>query len=120
MLVEHLSKNSNYDIYDMDRHMQLSSRYQRKNTSISEEQQLISPPKEKFYACDIIDKHQRSSIIQDNQIDIIIHLAAILEIEAVEKINHINCYDTNILFDIATKQEHVEMMIYASSLLFRK
>ncbi|CAF1253650.1 unnamed protein product [Didymodactylos carnosus] len=89
---------------------------QLENTPVAEEQQPILP-KEKFYVCDITDKNQLSRIIQDNQINIIIHLAAVLETETTEKINHINCYGTDILFDIAIKQEHVEMIIYGSSLM---
>ncbi|CAF0887268.1 unnamed protein product [Didymodactylos carnosus] len=117
ILIEHLSKNPNYDIYGIDKHIELSIRYQLENTPISEGQQPILPPKEKFYVCDIIDKDKLSHIIQDNKINIIIHLAAVLETETVEKINHINCNGTKILFDIATKQEHVEMIIYASSVM---
>ncbi|CAF0935883.1 unnamed protein product [Rotaria sordida] len=115
ILVEHLSKNSNYDVYGIDKHIGLSSRYQLENTSTSEGQQPILPPKEKFYVCDITDRNQLLHIIQDNQINIIIHLAAVLDAETVEKINYINCDGTKILFDIATQQDHVEMIIYASS-----
>jgi nucleoside-diphosphate-sugar epimerase len=115
ILVEHLSKNSNYDIYGIDKHIGLSPRYRLENAAISDEQQPILPPKEKFYVCDITDQKQLSRIIQDNQINIIIHLAAVLETETVEKINDINCLGTSIVFDIATKQEQVEMVIYASS-----
>jgi nucleoside-diphosphate-sugar epimerase len=115
ILVEHLSKNSNYDIYGIDKHIGLSRRYQLENTAISDKQQPILPSKEKFYICDITDQKQLSRIIQDNQINIIIHLAAVLETETIETINDINCLGTSILFDIATKQEQVEMIIYASS-----
>jgi nucleoside-diphosphate-sugar epimerase len=117
ILVEHLSKNSNYDIYGIDKHIELSPRYQLENTPTSDNQQPILPSKEKFYVCDITDKDQLSRIIQDNQINILIHLAAILETDTIEKINHINCDGTKILFDIVIKQEHVEMIIYASSLM---
>ncbi|CAF1206452.1 unnamed protein product [Rotaria sordida] len=87
------------------------------NTPITKGQQPILPSKEKFYVCDITDENQISRIIQENQIKIIIHLAALLEADTVEKINHINCYGTKLLFDIATKQEHMEMIIYASSIM---
>jgi nucleoside-diphosphate-sugar epimerase len=69
ILVEHLSKNPNYDVYVMDKHIALSPRYQLENRSISEEQRPILPLKEKFYVCDITDKNQLSRIIQDNQIN---------------------------------------------------
>jgi nucleoside-diphosphate-sugar epimerase len=117
ILIEHLSKNSNYDIYGIDKHIGLSLRYQLENTPVLDNQQPILPSKDKFYICDITDQKQLSNIIQDNQINIIIHLAALLEIETVEKINDINYRGTNILFDIATKQEHVEMIIYGSSIM---
>ncbi len=117
ILIEHLSKNSNYDIYGVDKHIGLSTRFQLENTTVLKDQQPILPPKEKFYICDITNKNQLSRIIQDNQINVIIHLAAVLETEPVEKINEINCHGTSIIFDIATKQEHVEMVIYASSVM---
>ncbi|CAF1286949.1 unnamed protein product [Rotaria sordida] len=117
ILIEHLSKNSSYDIYGVDKHVGLSTRFQLENTIASEDYQPILPSKEKFYICDITDKDQLSRIIQDNQINIIIHLAAVLETETVEKINEVNCRGTSIIFDIATKQEHVEMVIYASSMM---
>jgi nucleoside-diphosphate-sugar epimerase len=115
ILIEHLSKNAAYDIYGVDRHIELSIRFQLENRKVSEEQKPILPYKEKFYICDITDQEQLSRIIQDNQINIIIHLAAVLETETVEKINDINCRGTRIIFDIASKQEHVEMVIYGSS-----
>jgi nucleoside-diphosphate-sugar epimerase len=117
ILIEHLSKNSNYDIYGIDKHIRLSLRYQLENTPVLDNQQPILPSKDKFYICDITDQKQLSNIIQDNQINIIIHLAALLEIETVEKINDVNYRGTKILFDIATKQEHVEMIIYGSSIM---
>jgi hypothetical protein len=69
ILVEHLSKTANYDVYVMDKHIALSPRYQLENRSIFEEQRPILPLKEKFYVCDITDKNQLSRIIQDNQIN---------------------------------------------------
>jgi nucleoside-diphosphate-sugar epimerase len=115
ILVEHLSKNSNYDIYGIDKHIRLSQRYQLENTPISDNQQPILPSKEKFFICNITDQEKLSNVIQNNKINIIIHLAALLETATVEQINDINCRGTNILFDIATKHEHVEMVIYAST-----
>jgi nucleoside-diphosphate-sugar epimerase len=116
ILIEHLSKNSDYDIYGIDKHIGLSIRYKlEKNPSISEKQQPILPSKDKFYICNINDENQLAQIIQDNKINIIIHLAAVLETETVENINYINCHGTKTLFDIATKQDHIEMIIYASS-----
>ncbi|CAF1226436.1 unnamed protein product [Rotaria sp. Silwood1] len=117
ILIKHLSNNSNYDIYGIDKHIGLSTRYQLENTPTAEGQQPILPSKEKFYVCDITDEKQLSCIIQENHINIIIHLASLLETQTVEKINYINCYGTKILFDTATKQEHVEMIIYASSVM---
>ncbi|CAF4155564.1 unnamed protein product [Rotaria magnacalcarata] len=117
ILINHLSKNPNYVIYGMDKHVGLSMRYTLENTPIAQGQQPILPPKEKFYVCDITDGYQISQIIQDNQINIIIHLASLLETETIEKINHINCQGTEILFDAAIRQEHVEMIIYASSVM---
>ncbi|CAF1274776.1 unnamed protein product [Rotaria sordida] len=116
ILIKHLSKNPNYDIYGIDKHIGLSIRYQLENKLISEGQQPILPSKEKFYICDITDKNQLSRIIEDNQINIIIHLAAVLETDTVENINYVNCDGTSILFDVATMHKHVEMIIYGSSI----
>ncbi|CAF1263424.1 unnamed protein product [Rotaria sordida] len=115
ILIEHLSKNPNYDIYGIDKHIGLSIRYQLENIKTSKEQQPILPSKEKFYVCDITDRDKLSRIIQDNQINIIIHLAAVLERQTIDEINRVNCDGTSILFDIATKQEHVELIIFSSS-----
>ncbi|CAF1391887.1 unnamed protein product [Rotaria sp. Silwood1] len=117
ILIEHLSKNPNYDIYGIDKHIGLSIRYQIENIQTSKEQQPILPSKEKFYICDITDRDKLLHIIVDNQINIIIHLAAVLEMETVDEINRVNCDGTRILFDIATKQEHVELIIYGSSIM---
>jgi nucleoside-diphosphate-sugar epimerase len=117
ILIEHLSKNVNYDIYGIDKHIGLSIRYQLENTPISDNQQPILSLKDKFFICDIIDQIKLSNIIHDNQINIIIHLAALLENETIEQINDINCHGTKILFDIAIKYEHVEVIIYGSSVM---
>ncbi|CAF3848377.1 unnamed protein product [Rotaria sordida] len=115
ILIQHLSKNSNYDIYGIDRHVALSIRYQLENTPLSKDLQPILPMKEKFFICDILDKDELSRIIRDNKIQIIIHLAAVLEMETVEQIERINCNGTRIIFDIAREQNLVEMVIYGSS-----
>ena len=117
ILVQHLSKNPNYDIYGIDKHIGLSIRYQLENRTIFEGQQPMLPSTEKFYVCDITDTNQLSRIIQGNQINIIIHLAAILETDTVENINVTNCYGTKVLFEVATMHEHVEMIIYGSSVM---
>lgn len=117
ILIEHLSKNTNYDIYGIDRHDGLSLRYELENTPVAENQQPILPSRDKFFICDITDEEKLLNIIHDNQINIIIHLAALLENETVEKINDINCRGTKILFDIALKEEHVELVIYGSSIM---
>lgn len=117
LIVEHLSKNSIYDVYGIDKHMELSVRYQLENTPTSTQHQLVLSLKEKFYVCDVTDKEQLSRVIENNRINIIIHLAGVLETEPVETINHINCDGTHILFDVAAKCKDVEMIIYASSVM---
>jgi len=119
ILIKHLLKNSNYDIYGIDKHIGYSPRYQLENTPISEtEQSLLLLSNDKFYICDINDENQLRHIIKTNQINIIIHLASLLETETIDKINHVNCNGTKNLFDIATKQqEYVEIIIYASSVM---
>ncbi|CAF4959280.1 unnamed protein product [Rotaria sp. Silwood1] len=96
ILIEHLLKNPNYDIYGIDKHIGLSILYQIENIQTSKEQQPILPSKEKFYICDITDRDKLLHIIVDNQINIIIHLAAVLEMETVDKINRVNCDAKNI------------------------
>lgn len=114
ILAEHLSKNPNYDVYGTDKHIGLSVHYQIEKIKAPEGQQPILPPK-KFYICDITDKDQLSRIIRNNRINIIIHLAAVLVNDSPAYFTHINCDGTKILFDIATKEDSVEMIIYASS-----
>ncbi|CAF4288327.1 unnamed protein product, partial [Rotaria sordida] len=65
-LIKHLLKNPNYDVYGIDKHIGLSTRYQLENTPITEGQLPILPSKEKFYVCDITDENQISRIIQGN------------------------------------------------------
>ena len=48
ILVEHLSKNPNYDVYGMDKHIGLSVHYQIENIKASDGQQPILPPKKNF------------------------------------------------------------------------
>jgi len=98
ILVQHLSKNSNYDIYGIDRHVALSIRYQLENTPSSKDLQPILPMKEKFFICDILNKDELLRIIRDNKIQIIIHLAAVLEMKTIEQIERINCNGTKIIF----------------------
>ncbi|CAF4775258.1 unnamed protein product [Rotaria sp. Silwood2] len=114
VLTEHLSTNPNYDIYGIDRHTALSIHYELENTTSSEEPKPLLSMKDRFFICDINDKDKLARIIQDNKINVIIHLAAVL-IGSIEQYEHVNCHGTQILFDIATKQDHVEMIIYASS-----
>ncbi|CAM4776134.1 unnamed protein product [Rotaria magnacalcarata] len=85
ILINHLSKNPNYVIYGMDKHVELSMRYTLENTPIAEGQQPMLPTKENLYVCDFTDGYQISQIIKDNQINIIIHLASLLETEPIEK-----------------------------------
>ncbi|CAF1649340.1 unnamed protein product, partial [Didymodactylos carnosus] len=74
-------------------------------------------PSDKFFMCDITDKENITSIIQDNKFNIIIHLAAVLETETIENINRININGTRNVLDACRQTTTViERVIYASSM----
>ena len=96
----HLLKNKSneYFIFGLDQHQSISSRYQFecKNENIKQPESI---PIDHFIQCDITNRNELFEIIKNYQIDIIIHLAALLETEPnIEKILHVNIEGTrNIL-----------------------
>lgn len=102
ILFNYLTKKYNeiYDIYGLDQHMNISSRYKDTNEENLQIETILPIPLEKFFQCDILDKNKLYQIIQENNINIIIHLAAILENHHdLNQISLVNIQGTKNIFE---------------------
>ncbi len=100
ILFNHLTKTypDKYEVFGLDQHTNISSRYDGNNKHLVE---TISPiPLEKFFECDITDRKKLFEIIQQQKIDIIIHLAAILEFHPdIDKMTNVNINGAKNIFE---------------------
>ena len=94
ILFTHLSTNSSseYDFFGLDQHLKRSPRYELEPDSIPKRNDLLFISADQFIECDITDQQHFNQIIQYCQIDIIIHLAAVLETDP----NPDRIFDVNI------------------------
>jgi nucleoside-diphosphate-sugar epimerase len=89
-----------YQVFGLDQHTNVSSRYQGKNDEIIELATILPLSLDKFFQCDITDRNKLHEIIQEQKIDIIIHLAAVLETHPdLEKISRVNIEGTKNVFE---------------------
>jgi UDP-glucose 4-epimerase len=101
ILFNHLTKTypDKYQVFGVDQHMNISSRYQIQY----DENRPVEPlplSSDKFFQCDITDRRKLYEIIQKQKIDIIIHLAAVLETDPdLEKISRVNIEGTKNVFE---------------------
>jgi len=73
-------KSSNkYQVFGIDRHKNVSTRYEKQNPENLPIETIPPLSDEHFFQCDITDKQKLFELIEQLQIDTIIHLAAILE-----------------------------------------
>jgi nucleoside-diphosphate-sugar epimerase len=98
ILFNYLTKTypDKYEIFGLDQHLNISSRYQ-KNDEI---ERIYPIALDKFFQCDITDRMKLFQIIEQQQIQIIIHLAAVLENHPdLDKISHVNIQGTKNIFE---------------------
>ena len=102
LLCDHLTKThpTKYQVFGLDQHMDISSRYQIKSCQNFNEKTIPSLPLDRFFQCDITDRMKLHKLIEEQKIDIIIHLAAVLESHPdLEKILHVNIDGTKNVFE---------------------
>ncbi len=98
ILFNYLSKTypQQYEVFGLDQHLNISSRYQ-KNDEI---ERIYPIALDKFFQCDITDRMKLFQIIEQQQIQIIIHLAAVLESHPnLETISRVNIQGTRNIFE---------------------
>jgi nucleoside-diphosphate-sugar epimerase len=90
-----------YQVFGLDRHTNISSRYPTGDNNNNLQVDTILPlSTDKFFHCDITDRIKLHQIIAEQKIDIIIHLAAVLEKDPdPEKILHVNIEGTKNVFE---------------------
>ncbi|CAF1412625.1 unnamed protein product [Adineta steineri] len=107
-----LTYSTKYEVFGLDQHLNISSRYQSQNINNENIKTILSIPSDKFFQCDITNREKLYEIIQEQKIEIIIHLAAILENHPdIEKISYVNIVGTKNIFEAPG----VHRIIYASS-----
>jgi nucleoside-diphosphate-sugar epimerase len=88
-----------YEVFGIDLHLNVSSRYRSQNNNDSLKSQW-SPPEHRFFQCDVTDRIKFHRIIEEQQIEMIVHLAAVLEDDPdVDKITRVNIEGTRNAFE---------------------
>ena len=101
ILFNHLIRTypDKYEVLGLDQHTDISLRYRSKNHDSHEVEAKYPLPLDKFFQCDITDRTKLHQIIDQQKIDVIIHLAAILENHSdLEKISRVNIQGTKNVF----------------------
>ncbi|CAF1135007.1 unnamed protein product [Rotaria sordida] len=114
LLFNHLTKTypTKYEVLGLDQHMNISPRYQFKNYDNFKAETIVPLPLNKFFQCDITDREKLHQIIKEQNIKIIIHLAALLETHPdIEQISYVNIEGTKNVFEAPD----IHRIIYASS-----
>jgi nucleoside-diphosphate-sugar epimerase len=89
-----------YQVFGLDRHTNISSRYQVENNKDLQVETTLPLSTDKFFQCDVTDRIKLHQIIEEQKIDIIIHLAAVLENDPDhQKILHVNIEGTKNVFE---------------------
>ena len=89
-----------YEIFGLDQHTNVSLRYQGNEEKNEDIERINSLPLDKFFQCDVTDRDKLFQIIQKQRIQIIIHLAAVLEYHPnLEDISRINIQGTKNVFE---------------------
>src|SRR5689334_9573515 len=88
-----------YEVFGMDLHLNISSRYRFENNNDPSKTQW-SPPEHRFFQCDITDRIKVHRIVEEQQIEMIVHLAAVLEDDPdIDKITRVNIEGTRNAFE---------------------
>ncbi len=102
ILFNYLTKTytDKYQIFGLDQHLNISSRYQTDNEKNHQVETIYPLALDKFFQCDITDRIKLFQIIEEQQIEIIIHLAAVLQKHPdLDKISRVNIQGTKNVFE---------------------
>ena len=79
LLFKHLTEQNprKFDVYGLDITRKLSSRYEQEKYTGTEN--TINLPEDRFLQCDVTDRQTLHRILDELRIDIVIHLASLLE-----------------------------------------
>jgi len=89
-----------YQVFGLDRHTNISPRYQAANKNDLQVKTILPLSKDKFFQCDVTDRIKLHQIIAEQKIDVIIHLAAVLEDDPDhQKILRVNVEGTKNVFE---------------------
>ena len=101
ILFNYLLNCEEYDVFGLDQHMNVSPRYASYSEKIIEEMEKKYPLKrERFLQCDITDRIEVHRMIEEQRIQIIIHLAAVLESHPdLHRISYVNIQGTKNIFE---------------------
>ncbi|CAF2041275.1 unnamed protein product [Rotaria magnacalcarata] len=92
-----------YQVFGIDQHLNISTRYQSINIDNIKIKSISSISTDKFFQCDVTDRTKLHQIIQEQKIEIIIHLAALLANYAdIDKISHVNIDEPKNIFEART------------------
>ncbi|CAM4833676.1 unnamed protein product [Rotaria magnacalcarata] len=92
-----------YQVFGIDQHLNISTRYQSINIDNIKIKSISSISTDKFFQCDVTDRTKLHKIIQEQKIEIIIHLAALLANYAdIDKISHVNIDEPKNIFEART------------------
>ena len=101
LLFKYLSTQNRpqFDVYGLDTTRDQSPRYQQENPV--ETRSIIGAPKDRFVRSDVTDRQALHQILADLRIEIIIHLAALLETTAdTEKLLRVNVDGSRNVFEV--------------------
>ena len=100
ILFGYFSTCEEYEVFGLDQHLHISSRYDNRSEKIEEIEKKYPLSQERFFQCDITDRIELYRILEEQQIRIIIHLAALLETHPnLEQISHVNIQGTKNIFE---------------------
>jgi nucleoside-diphosphate-sugar epimerase len=102
ILLKYLTEtySNRYQVFGLDLNINISSRYQANNNDDLQVETVLPFSSEKFFQCDVTDRIKLHHIIAEQKIDIIIHLAAVLEDDPDHaKIFRVNTEGTKNVFE---------------------
>jgi nucleoside-diphosphate-sugar epimerase len=114
ILFKYLTKTypDKYEVFGLDQHMKVSGRYQADSNKSDEIEATYPLPLDKFFQCDITDRTKLFEIIEQQHIEIIIHLAGVLQTHPdLETISRVNIEGTKNVFE-ARESVFVLISIY--------
>lgn len=107
ILFAHLSKNC--DVIGLDQHLNPSPRYQLDNEIPVQLEEL---PLDRFFQCDVTDRSRLHGILREQNVRVVIHLAAVLESDTdPEKIRYVNLQGTKNILEARLSLSHSRSLI---------